>query len=195
MEPARHSKLLGRVALAALGSPAVMIAAFPLLTGAPALGQRPVDKAWTTLQSGLAEKAADQRAAAVRVLGLLQGNAKAADFALTALGDEKPEVRSVTDALGQMQAKSALPRLVETVKTDKEVSVVMAGARAVIALGDPLGYAVYYAILTGQKKTGASLLESQKKMLNDPRKLAEFGSSRESVSSPLGGWATAHLRR
>jgi hypothetical protein len=54
-----------------------------------------------------------------------------------------------------MQARSAVPKVVEIIKTEKEVSVVMAGARSLIALGDHLGYEVYYAILTGEKKSGA----------------------------------------
>jgi HEAT repeat protein len=127
------------------------------------------------LQSGLAEKG-DDRIVAIRVLGLLENNAKAAEIATAALADEKPEARAAAaDALGQMHAKSALPKLKEIIKTDKEPSVVIAGARALIALGDPLGYAVYYAVLTGEKKSGGGLLDDQKKMLKDPKKMAQFG--------------------
>jgi HEAT repeat protein len=143
---------------------------------APVSAQAPAEKAWTILQAGLAEKGATQRAAAVRVLGLLEGNAKAEQLALAALGDEKPEVRAAAaEALGQMKAATAAPRLVEVIKSDKEVVVVMAGARSLIALGDGLGFAVYYAVLTGERKTGEGLVEEQKKMLKDPKKMAQFG--------------------
>jgi len=146
------------------------------------------DKAWTVLQSGLSEKAVDARTAAVRVLGLIEKNSKAADLALAALADEKPEVRSAAaDALGQMKAASAKPKLEELVKTDKEVSVVIASARSLIALGDPLGYAVYYAVLTGEKKSGGGLMDDQKKMLKDPKKMAQFGFEQGIGFIPFAG--------
>ncbi len=137
--------------------------------------QSSVDKPWSTLQAGLARKG-DDRIVAIRVLGMLTGNAKAAEIASAALSDEKPEVRAAAaEALGQMQATSALPALKEKLQTEKEPGVVIAGARALIALGDPLGYAVYYAVLTGEKKSGGGLLDDQKEMLHDPKKMAEFG--------------------
>jgi HEAT repeat protein len=137
--------------------------------------QSTAEKAWPTLQAGLAEKG-DDRVVAVRVLGLLENNPKAAEIATAALGDEKPAVRAAAaSALGQMQAKSALPKLKESVMAEKEPGVVMAEARCLIALGDPLGYAVYYAVLTGEKKSGGGLLDEQKKMLHDPKKMAQFG--------------------
>jgi HEAT repeat protein len=134
-----------------------------------------VDRAWATLQSGLAPNGSD-RVIAVRVLGLLENNSKAAEIAIAALGDEKPEIQiAAADALGQMKAKSALPRLKEHLKADTQAGVAIADARAIIALGDLSGYAVFYAILTGEKKSGDSLLESQKKMLKDPKQMAQIG--------------------
>ena len=139
------------------------------------LAQTSGDKPWTTLQAGLADKG-DNHVIAVRVLGLLDNNAKAVEIATTALGDDKSEVRAAAAAaLGQMQAKSAVPKLVESVKAEKDAGVVIAEARALTELGDPLGYAVYYAVLTGERKSGAGLLDEQKKMLNDPKKMAQFG--------------------
>ncbi|HTR23973.1 MAG TPA: HEAT repeat domain-containing protein [Terriglobales bacterium] len=139
------------------------------------LAQTSGDKPWTTLQAGLADKG-DNHVIAVRVLGLLDNNAKAVEIATTALGDDKSEVRAAAAAaLGQMQAKSAVPKLVESVKAEKDAGVVIAEARALTALGDPLGYAVYYAVLTGERKSGGGLLDDQKKMLHDPKKMAQFG--------------------
>jgi len=151
-------------------------AVFLLLLPASMFAQSPVDKAWTVLKSGLADKGLEQRARAARVLGLLENNSQAEELALKALGDEKPEVRSAAaSALGQMKAKSAAPKLVATLKEEKEVSVVLAGARSLIALGEPLGYALYYAVLTGEKKSGESLMDQQKKMLSDPKKMGQLG--------------------
>jgi HEAT repeat protein len=42
-------------------------------------------------------------------------------------------------------------------------------------LGDKEAYAVYYAVLTGERKGGLSLTERQKKTIRDPKKMAEMG--------------------
>jgi len=163
----------------------------PLLQIHPAKAQTPSSKAWTVLQAGLGDKTAEDRAIAVRMLGLLEKDPQAPDLALKALQDEKPEVRAAAaDALGQMNAKSAAPKLAEIILSDeKEVAVLMACARSMIALGDRRGYGVYYAILTGEKKSGGSLLDSQKKMLNDPKKMAQFGFEQGIGFVPFGGLA------
>jgi HEAT repeat protein len=159
-----------------------------LLLAGGAFAQTSVDKAWTTLQAGLSDKAVNNRAAAVRLLGLIENNAKAEEFALEALVDQKSEVRTAAaDALGQMNAKSALPKLLELAKTEKEVSVILACGRSLIALGDPLGFNVYYAVLTGERKSGGALLDDQKKMLSDPKKMAQFGFEQGIGFVPFGG--------
>src|SRR5262249_950005 len=56
-----------------------------------------------------------------------------------------------------------------------------------IALGNNRGYSVYYAILTGEKKTGGTLLDDQKKMLKDPKKMAQFGSEQGIGFVPFAG--------
>lgn len=145
-------------------------------------------KAWTVLETGFSGKDVSNRAAAVRLLGLIENNPKAADFALKALSDAKPEVRtSAADALGQMKAISAASRIAEVIRAEKEPSVVIACAHALIVLGDPLGYNVYYAVLTGERKSGGSLLDDQKKMLSDPKKMAKFGFEQGIGFVPFGG--------
>ncbi len=46
---------------------------------------------------------------------------------------------------------------------------------------------VYYAILTGERKSGASLMDEQKKMLSDPKKLAQFGFEQGIGFIPFAG--------
>ena len=166
-------------------------ATFLLLTTGTVFAQAPSDKAWTVLQAGLDSKAAAGRAAAVLVLGLLENDPKASDLALKALADEKPEVRAAAaDALGEMKATSAAPRLAEVILSDeKEVAVILACARSMIELGDNRGYAVYFAVLTGTKKSGGALLDDQKKMLSDPKKMAQFGLEQGIGFVPFGGIA------
>ncbi len=135
----------------------------------------PKVQAWTILNNGVANSSYDKRAKAVQVLGLLKDNTEAEHMAMKALQDERPEVRaSAAAALGNMGAKSAIPEL-RKMFHDTDVTVILASARALLDLGDRSGYEVYYAILTGETKTGKGLLDQQKKMLKDPQKLAQFG--------------------
>jgi HEAT repeat protein len=53
--------------------------------------------------------------------------------------------------------------------------VVFAAASALYTLGDPRAYEIYYAVLTGERKSGQSLVESQMKMLKDPKAMAQIG--------------------
>jgi HEAT repeat protein len=154
----------------------------------PAFSQDPADKAWTVLQAGLSNSNTDNRTVATRLLGGLPNNQKAQEQALKALADNKPEVRAAAaEALGTMQAKSAIPQLQDLCRTDKDAGVVISCARALVNLGDPLGFNIYYAVLTGELKSGASLMDEQKKMLKDPKKLAQFGFETGVGFIPFGG--------
>jgi HEAT repeat protein len=156
--------------------------------------QDSTDKAWSVLQSGLSDKG-ENKATAVRVLGLLEKNSKAQELATTALSDQDSDIRaSAADALGQMQAKSAIPAIKSTLKDEKDAGVVVACARSLVQLGDPMGYAVYYAVLTGEKKSGEPLLEEQKKMLKDPKKMAQFGFEQGIGFIPFAGLGWTALK-
>jgi hypothetical protein len=163
--------------------------AFLLPSTLAANAQKPLDKAWSVLQSGLQDKTTEERVIAVRMLGLLENDSKAPDLALNAMKDEKPEIRAAAaNALGQMKAKSAADALAaQVLNGEQDASVVIACAIAMIELGDERGYGVYYAILTGEKKSGATLLESQKKMLNDPKQMAQMGFEVGIGFVPFGG--------
>jgi HEAT repeat protein len=82
-----------------------------------------------------------------------------------------------------MDAAPALQRAVQ----DPDAEVVFASASALLKLGDPAGYRVYYAVLTGQRKTGEPLVESQLKMLKDPEALARIGLEQGIGFVPFGG--------
>ncbi|MGP8251668.1 MAG: HEAT repeat domain-containing protein [Terracidiphilus sp.] len=141
----------------------------------PLRAQTSVDKAWSVLQSGLAKKG-ENKVIALRVLGLLEGNPKAVEIATAALDDGNPGVRTAAaDVLGELHARSATPKLKAMIESDKDPAVVIAAARALIAFDDPLGYAVYYAVLTGERKASGGLLDDQRKMLSDPKKMATVG--------------------
>jgi HEAT repeat protein len=166
-----------------------------VLPTAAAIAQDPAQTkeqtAWTVLLStGLVDNSTDVRVRAVHVLGELNGNAKAKDAAISALkNDKQAEVRAAAaQSLGEMGAKDAIADL-HAAFHDTEPSVIIAAAHSLIALGDNTGYNVYYAVLTGEQKTGQSLSEQQKKMLKDPKKMAALGVQVGVGFIPFGGLA------
>ena len=160
-------------------------------------GLTPKVQAWAILDDGLASSSYEKRAKAALVLGLLVGDAEAERMAIKALSDERPEVRaSAAASLGEIGNKSAGVEL-QKMFTDKDITVIMASARSLLQLGDRTGYNVYYAILTGETKTGTGLLDEQKKMLKDPQKLAQFGFEQGIGFIPFAGigWSTFKMLR
>ena len=148
---------------------------FTVVTSSVVLGQERPSRAWAVLEEGLHSTSADTRAKATRSLGLITHNARARQFGEKALADENESVRAAAaEALGSMGAKSSAPKLVEAAKS-KDTSVVFAAANALYVLGDPRAYEVYYAVLMGERKSGDSLMESQLKMVKDPKALAKMG--------------------
>ena len=168
----------------------ILSAAATLSIAQDATTQTPQQTAWTVLNAGLEDNSTDLRVRAVRVLGELNGNKKAEDAALSALeNDKQPEVRAAAaQALGEMGAKDAKTQLHAAFK-DTDPSVIIAAAHSLIQLGDDRGYDVYYAVLTGQQKTGTSLTDQQKKMLKDPKKMAALGVQAGIGFIPFGGLA------
>jgi HEAT repeat protein len=143
--------------------------------GALVQAQAPTDKAWEILKRGAADESYEVRVQTFRALALLTGNQTAQNMAESALGDERPEVRSAAaSALGQMGAKSSIPKLQQAVR-DADVGVVLTATDALFRLGDPTAFHVYYAVLVGEKKSGEGLVESQMKMLKDPKAMAQMG--------------------
>jgi HEAT repeat protein len=140
-----------------------------------AQAQAPVDKAWGILKQGISDKSFETRAKTFRALSLVINNQTAQSMAEKALSDERPEVRTAAaSALGQMGAKSSIPKL-ENAARDKDVGVVFAATDALFRLGSPSAFQVYYAVLLGEKKSGEGLVESQMKMLKDPKAMAQTG--------------------
>lgn len=154
--------------------------------------QTPLDQAWNILQAGAENSSADQRSDAMRVLQLIPGDSKAVALAEKGLQDKEAAVRGAAAlSLGAMGAKSVIPALVAAAKSDKEGAVVMAAAKALIQLGDERGYGVYYAVLTGQRKSGESLIGGEEKQLSDllrnPKQMEEMAFEQGMGFVPFGG--------
>jgi len=133
------------------------------------------DRAWTLLSSASKQSNTQRRLIAVRVLGLVPNDACIAQLAEAALYDPKPEIRAAAaTALGKMRAATSVPAL-KTALSDKDLSVVLAAAHALRQLNDPACYEVYYAILTGQRKSSAGFFDQETEMFRDPKQLALMG--------------------
>ena len=146
-----------------------------LMTYAACLqAQTPVDRAWKILSGGAQDKSYEKRTKVMQALAFMPGDPQAQAKAEMALKDDREKVRvAAAEALGVMGAKGSAPKLKAAIN-DKETSVVFAAANALFVLGDADAYRVYYAVVTGQKKSGDSLVESQTKMLKDPKALANI---------------------
>jgi HEAT repeat protein len=135
----------------------------------------PGEKAWGILRDGIKDKSADKRALAVRALGLLTGDAEAEESAKGALADNKANVRSAAAAaLGSMHAEHAKIDL-ENALQDADPAVVLAAANSLVLLHDDLGYDIYFAVLTGERRANKGLIGGQLDTLKDKRQMAKLG--------------------
>jgi len=124
---------------------------------------------------------------------LLAGNAKAVALVEKGLEDQDPFVRRAAAlSLGAMKSKNSIPKLL-AVRKDSDGSVVMAAATALVQLGNEKGYGLYYAVLTGQYKSGESLVGGEEKELNqilkNPDQMAEMAFEQGMGYVPFGGVA------
>jgi HEAT repeat protein len=167
----------------------VLFSAIPTITAANAKEAQPDprENAWKLLRSGLEDKKLSNRTVAVQALSLMPGNTRAARFAVAALRDKSTGVREAAAVvLGQQRARSAIPALKEAL-SDSEISVVLAAAHSLLLLKDPSAYEIYYAVLMGDKKASAGLMESQLNRIKDPKQVAEMGISEGVGFVPFGG--------
>ena len=143
---------------------------------APAkISSNPKGQAWQILEDACTGDKSGDRATAVLVLGLIPNDSRSAKLAQKALTDDRPEVRAAAAAaLGNMQSKASIPKL-KAALDDQDPSVALAAAYSLDLMHDTSAYEVYYEVLNGERKTGKGLIASQRSMLRDPKKMAEFG--------------------
>jgi HEAT repeat protein len=114
-------------------------------------------------------------------------NPRAASLAEKTLDDPRREVRAAgATALGTIETKESSPSLKKALN-DKEPLVALAAAQSLIALGDPIGYDVYYAVLTGGRKAKSGLIDEQLQNLHDTKKMIKLGIEQGVAFIPFGG--------
>jgi HEAT repeat protein len=145
-------------------------------------------KAWDILWEGLHDGSANKRSNAIRALGILSDDPVAAQLAEYGLDDREAEVRAAAaTALGEMGSAASISKL-ENALPDKSISVAVAAAHSLLVLKNDSGYGVYYAVLTGKRKTGEGLIEEQLEEFRDRKKLAEFAFSQGIGFLPYAGY-------
>ncbi len=131
----------------------------------------PKEDAWKTLRAGIHEKGADKRTQALSALGLITGNPEAIALAEDALADPDTAVRNAAiTALGELGARPSLPKI-KALLPNADAHTVVTVAAVLKALHDPEGYAIYYEILTGQRKGSGGLLAG----IKDRKTLEKMG--------------------
>ncbi|HLY62683.1 MAG TPA: HEAT repeat domain-containing protein [Terriglobia bacterium] len=164
--------------------------AWALFAGAmPILAQTPAERAWKILDAGVADKSGDNRADAVRTLGIISGNPKAEQLAEAALKDKIPGVRKAgATALGVMGCTDCIG-ILKGVLSDKDASVVLAVAHSLWTLKDTAdAYEIYYAVLTGERKSSGGLISEGMDTLRDRKKMAQFGLEEGIGFIPFAGF-------
>ncbi len=152
------------------------------------------EKAWGIIRAGLSDANSDRRAKAVQVLGLVPHDSYAEALALNSLRDPEPRVRAAAAAaLGQMGATGAIPQLKEKLN-DPEGVVVFAAGDALVLLKDPAGYEIDYEVLMRERKSGASLREQERDLLNHPKELEKLGIEEGIGFIPYGGMSMTAFR-
>lgn len=150
--------------------------------------ETPRHKAWDLLQTAAFSKKTADRSNGIRALGLLPDNLHGRELAESGLKDPNPDVRAAAaTALGQMHAVESIPKL-ESALSDKKVKVILAAAQSLRELKDyKSAYAIYYDLLTGERKAGDGLVQQQIDTLKNPRELAKIGISEGIGYIPFAG--------
>ncbi len=156
------------------------------LTADPSPQRAPSQRAWTMLKEGAADKNAGRRAKAIHGLGLIKDR-EAQKMAEEALADPDKGVRSeAATSLGRMNSAAARPKL-RACLNDKETQVVLACTNSLYLLKDPMADEVYYALLTGERKSSKGLLQSQLDTLRDRQQLEKLAFETGIGFVPYGG--------
>ncbi|MGB8493244.1 MAG: HEAT repeat domain-containing protein [Candidatus Acidiferrum sp.] len=144
--------------------------------------------AWKLLEEGARERNGEKRAKMIRALGLLGAEPEAVELAEAGLTDKEPEVRAAAArVLGEMGSIKSVPKLMAAT-SDKKISVAFAAAHSLLALKSDAGYEVYYAVMTGKRKSGG-MIEQQWDELKEPKKAAEFAFEQGIGFVPYAGAA------
>ena len=164
-----------------------------ILLAGSAPAQTPKQQAWEILEAAAVNSKVEMRADNARALALVTANTKVVTMLEQALQDKDPSVRSAAaTSLGVLKSKASVPKLLGALK-DPDGDVVMAAAKALAVMDQEKGYSVFYALVTGERKSGEGLVGSEEKemteVLKNPSSLANEAFAEGMGFVPYGGVA------
>lgn len=148
---------------------------------------------WQILTEGATDHNIIHRQEALAALGTIGPRPRAIRLVVAALEDHDASVRQLAARnLGEMHARSAIPKLRGALKDDSG-EVCFAAAKSLWDMGDRSGRQVFIDILADEKSDSPGLVKEQlataKNKLHDPKALAFVGAE-EAASALFGpaGW-------
>lgn len=152
----------------------------------PAIPDDPRATAWDILSTAAKSDDASSRGRCARALAFLPSNGRARETMEKLLSDQNAGVRvAAASSLGEALSRNSIPKLRQAL-SDDDAAVVIAAAHSLAVMGDSAGFAIYYEVLSGQRKSGG-LIHSQVAILKDPKKLAELGFEQGIGFVPFAG--------
>ena len=135
--------------------------------------------AWDLLNHGLTDGGTARRIQTVTALGSIGPASHVVNLVEVGLADKEVTVRmTAAAALGEMQARSAMPRLRQALD-DVSAEVDFAAAQALWKMGDQSGREILWGVLAGDRKSGPGLIQGEvrnaKNKLHDPAAMARIG--------------------
>ena len=148
---------------------------------------------WGVLNSAISDRNPARRAEAVAALGTIPFSFRATHLLQGLLEDKDSSIRAlIAKAFGEMRGKTAIAAL-KKLLSDESPDVRFAAATELWNAGDRSGREVLIQTLAGDRTSSAGLLknelQSAKKELQDPGKLAIYGA-KEAATTVFGpaGW-------
>jgi len=149
--------------------------------------------AWNMLVEGAHSSNIDKRANAIQALGLDSGDPAAVQLAEDALGDKEAYVRAAAaKALGALDSAQSIPKL-QSLLTDKDISVALAVGHALVQLKSDSGYDVYYSLVVGVRKGRTSPITEELNQMKTPSRAVRFAFDQGIGFLPYGGYGMEAL--
>jgi HEAT repeat protein len=150
-------------------------------------------QAWNMLVQGAHGSNMDKRANAIQALGLDSGDPAAVQLAEDALGDKEAYVRAAAaKALGALDSPQSIPKL-QSLVTDKDISVALAVGHALVQLKSNSGYDVYYSLVVGVRKGSTSPITEEMNQMKTPSRAVRFAFDQGIGFLPYGGYGMEAL--
>jgi HEAT repeat protein len=150
-------------------------------------------QAWNILVEGARGSNMDKRANAIQALGLDSGDPAAVQLAEDALGYKEAYVRAAAaKALGALDSAQSIPKL-QSLVTDKDISVALAVGHALVQLKSNSGYDVYYSLVVGVRKGRTSPITEEINQMKTPSRAVRFAFDQGIGFLPYGGYGMEAL--